>query len=279
MKLDYLKETTPVIYGESSVRLLKFSFKRPNTSCFIKHWHERIEIILIQDGSMVITIDDETKHIGSGDMCIISPEQPHTAKAGENGVSYLVLMFNISDLENGTRASKEFLSPVSAGNNRYLFPIHDDIANKTYMDITDLLTQEKFKGTALCVIGKLYELFGILSKYTVIFSPKARSKMFDEVIEYIGEHFTAELTTKQLSERFGYSEAYFCRIFKKATGLSVISYINTLRLETACKYLKDGESITYAALISGFKDVSYFSKQFKAQYNMTPKKYRNLFNN
>ena len=45
MALDANKELTPVLYGESAVKILKPIAFSKNAPCFRMHWHERIELL------------------------------------------------------------------------------------------------------------------------------------------------------------------------------------------------------------------------------------------
>ena len=70
------------------------------------------------------------------------------------------------------------------------------------------------------------------------------------------------------------SRAYIARIFKKRTGMTVIEYLNIYRLDQAERFLKSGKSITEAAYLSGFSDLSNFSKKFKNHTGISPGKYK-----
>ncbi len=65
------------------------------------------------------------------------------------------------------------------------------------------------------------------------------------------------------------------RKLKKITHLSTTKFIKTERLKVAEKLLlSSNSSISEIAYHCGFKDVSYFSKQFKSVYKKTPSSYR-----
>ena len=71
------------------------------------------------------------------------------------------------------------------------------------------------------------------------------------------------------------SRQYFCRYFKKSTGMSFVDFINDLRLRRACQEIVlTSKSITDIALDHGFDNIGYFFKLFKIKFGQTPLAYR-----
>jgi RNA-splicing ligase RtcB len=51
LKLDYQKELTPVLYGNSAVKVIEHPFIPSAHYGFSMHWHDRMEILVIHSGS------------------------------------------------------------------------------------------------------------------------------------------------------------------------------------------------------------------------------------
>ena len=274
MKIYANKETVPVIYNKNALKLLYFK-KNGKDMCFWNHWHSRMELLRILEGEMILNLGNKEIVAKKDEMVIIPPEVSHKAVSGETGVEYEVIMFDISLLCNGTYASTAFLNPILKGET--VFDSKTDI--KEIINLADILfkTREKDDFHSVCVIGKIYELIGlILSHCSKKNNFAESSKNFQTIIDYIDNNFSnKDLTTITLSKIFNYDEAYFCRCFKEQTGISVMNYIKMLRLELSQNLLKNtDEQIKHIAHKCGFCDSSYFIYLFKKNYNFTPMKYR-----
>lgn len=101
-------------------------------------------------------------------------------------------------------------------------------------------------------------------------------KLFD-ILEYINQNLTKELTVDMLSERFFISKYHLMRTFKKKTGYSIHNYLIIKRLFLVRDRLsKEGDSrpISEISYSCGFHDYSSFFRAFRKQFQVTPEKYR-----
>lgn len=73
----------------------------------------------------------------------------------------------------------------------------------------------------------------------------------------------------------GYSEAHFRKLFRESFGVSMSEYLLELRIDCAKNLLGNGDNtVAFAAELSGFSDVRYFSRMFKKYTGMTPREYK-----
>jgi len=94
------------------------------------------------------------------------------------------------------------------------------------------------------------------------------------VITYIENHLAEPLTNEQLASEAGVSRFHFCRVFKKAVGMSPMSYLTLMRIERAKLLLSKCIPISTAAFKAGFNDLSNFNRQFRKITDLTPKLYQ-----
>ena len=93
------------------------------------------------------------------------------------------------------------------------------------------------------------------------------------VLDYIRDNLDQPLTLDQIAGQFYISKHYLCRIFKAATGFSVMEYIIYSRVLRARQLLQEGHSVQEAGELSGFSDNSHFIRTFGHLTGLTPGKY------
>lgn len=96
-----------------------------------------------------------------------------------------------------------------------------------------------------------------------------------EIANYIQQHPAEPHTLKSLAERAHLSERYFSRIFKQIIGHTVKSYVIHCRIKRAEHLLHfAGLNVTEAAHALGYRDLHYFSRQFKQYTGKNPSEIR-----
>lgn len=100
-----------------------------------------------------------------------------------------------------------------------------------------------------------------------------------EVTRYIEEHFTSQdLTAESVCRAFGKTPPYFSKLFKEASGMGLLDYINHRRVQEA-KYLirnQKGLSVNELAERTGFSGANTFIRVFKKYEGVTPGKYQEM---
>lgn len=91
----------------------------------------------------------------------------------------------------------------------------------------------------------------------------------------VTEYNNSQLSLQLLAERVGVSQAYLSRVFKQKYGMSVMHYINYLRVEEAKRLITSGdEPLKVIALKVGFISDINLIRVFKKYENITPGSYR-----
>ena len=99
-----------------------------------------------------------------------------------------------------------------------------------------------------------------------------------QVLDYITEHFSEEITASDAAAMCNVSYSYFSRIFKQITKHSFSEYINYVRITEAEKLLASTDmNMTEIAMRTGFSTSSYFIQQFKIYKKMSPKHFKMEF--
>lgn len=96
-----------------------------------------------------------------------------------------------------------------------------------------------------------------------------------EAKEYIAEHYAEDIALSQVAEKLGISGGYLSTLFSQTLDCKFVDYLNLVRIDRACTYLKQNYLKTYEiAYKVGFRDEKYFSKVFKKIKGVSPKEYR-----
>jgi AraC-like DNA-binding protein len=96
-----------------------------------------------------------------------------------------------------------------------------------------------------------------------------------EAESYIRERYAENLTLSGVAARFGFNPSYFSRLFSERTGVHVIEFINSIRIEKSCLFLRrSGLSVSEIAYSVGYNNLSHFNRTFRRIVGMGPREYR-----
>ena len=110
-----------------------------------------------------------------------------------------------------------------------------------------------------------------------IFS-KNYSAVTKSVLVYIEKYFPYHFSLQALGERLNYNKNYLCSVFRKDTGVSIVEYLNFIRIRRAIIFFAFYEQDVYTTCESvGFSNLSHFSRTFKALVGVPPRDFRRAF--
>lgn len=99
--------------------------------------------------------------------------------------------------------------------------------------------------------------------------------MEKKVAEYVKMHLSENVKRDDIAGALYFNPTYFSHIFKQRTGISLTQFVNQFRIREAKKLLDTTDlSVGNVAMDTGYYNFSYFSKQFKEMYCVTPREYR-----
>lgn len=249
------------------------------------HWHREIEIVRIISGALAVTLNNKEIEAYAQDIIFVNSEVVHGAVPKSKDCVYECVVFDpqkvILNSDNGQKLAQGLV-------NHTLFLFHRIKPEKaqTHSAANSLFDAFSYprEYRQISVIGKIYELFAAIcmekiftdnSSYANFLKDKNLIKL-KHSIEFIRENYKSQLSLEDISDAVGVSPKYFCVIFKSMTGMTAFEYLNTYRIEKACKALISTDlPITEIAFSHGFNDLSYFIKTFKKHKSVTPKHFRN----
>lgn len=93
------------------------------------------------------------------------------------------------------------------------------------------------------------------------------------ILDYLDNHLTENLTLDTLSTALYTNKYTLCHLFKRKTGLTLITYINMNRVRLSCILLKNGLTVQESGRQSGFLNAEHFIRTFTTFVGTTPGKY------
>lgn len=125
-------------------------------------------------------------------------------------------------------------------------------------------------------VGNLRKSFLTVSS-KMLQPPLTKDFRYDEITEYINNHYMEDLTLAKLASIYGLSSNYFSTLFKKKAGCNFISYLTRLRIENSKKLLLETDmTIREIAEKVGYQSTSFFIRTFKNAEGVTPSEYKRM---
>ncbi len=128
-------------------------------------------------------------------------------------------------------------------------------------------------------VVRLLEIFADhlsdLSNQIVVQQENAEPPMITRAKQFIRENQAEELSLGQVAKAVNASSFYFCKMFKKGTGLNFTEYVCRVRIESAKNLLLNPNlRISEIAYQVGFQSLTHFNRVFKKTVGEAPTEYR-----
>ena len=104
---------------------------------------------------------------------------------------------------------------------------------------------------------------------------KRTNPLIENIKNYLDANLEYDISLPRITAIFHYNQQYLGRLFKNETGISIKAYILQQRIQRARLLLESsGDSVIEIATRVGFNNVTYFNRQFRRIYGMTPSQCR-----
>jgi AraC-like DNA-binding protein len=131
---------------------------------------------------------------------------------------------------------------------------------------------------------RLLEVFAqhlsIVANQILIQSENAESPMIQRAKQFIKEHKGEDISLTDVAKSVNSSTFYFCKMFKKATGLHFTDYLSRIRVEKAKNLLLNPHlRVSEIAFQVGFQSLTHFNRVFRKIVGQSPTAYREALPN
>lgn len=254
-----------MITFDSSVEL--YIGKRDITHNGALHIHSFFELEVIIDGSGTTRINNELMPLSRGSIYIVRPSEVHQVTT--DGSLKLYNFCFSSDLIDENALSKILYNPSP---NFFSLDDGDFQAVITLIELIKSYHENKKNPEFL---KKLTEaLFFIILQNMSGEGNSKKEHIIMDVLQYIHENLTENISLNKLAAVYGYSASYFSSFFVKRIGISFKDYITKARIGLACRLMQQNKlSPTQACYETGFQSYTSFSRAFKQYIGISPRSY------
>lgn len=103
----------------------------------------------------------------------------------------------------------------------------------------------------------------------------SRINYVEQAKRQLHQHINKSFSLDELCSTIGINKSYLCRKFKEAEGVTILHYLQGLRVDAAKNMLRySSEDLSSIAAYLCFPSQSRFGEVFKQFTGTTPKKYR-----
>jgi AraC-like DNA-binding protein len=280
MQITYEK----LVVDEKSIFHFQEFIQSRFTSPF--HLHDEFELIAILKSHGKLYVGNNVTNFSDGDLFLFAPGLPHcfyNTRGFERGneMAHAVVVFFKRDFLGSDFYKKTEVSQLTRLITGSEFGVQVVNPSKTIINKMINLGEKKNLERLSDFLLILNELAGkkllkLLSTENLISATSLReSKVINDVYRYVAENFQKEITFSNAASVANMQRAAFCRYFKRKTKKKFTEFVNETRIMHARKLLAETDkTVIEIAFECGYKNTSYFNRQFRINCNASPTEFR-----
>ena len=250
------------------------------------HLHDEFELIAILKSHGKLYVGNNVTNFSDGNLFLFSPGLPHcfyNTRGYEKGdeMARAVGVYFKKDFLGSDFFERTEVSQLARLIGKSEFGVQVLNPYKTILNKLFCLKKKKNLerlGDLLLILNELatHKTIKLLSTENLIASGSlSESKVINDVYRYVAENFQREITFSTASSVANMQGAAFCRYFKRKTKKKFTEFVNETRIMHARKLLAETDkTIIEVAFECGYKNTSYFNRQFRIICNTVPSEFR-----
>lgn len=253
------------------------------------HFHSEYEIIYVKESTGHRFVGDSIEEYSGGDLILLGSNLPHYMRSSpiymaENEtlrVKGTIIQFEKDFMNHSIANYPQFvqiknLLEESRRGIHFPYPYSKEIIGQLeripsangILQITSLLL--------------LLQEMAVFTEKRLLASPNFHESLssfgnsrIEKIMSYLNDHYTRNISLKEISSLAAMNPTAFCRYFKENTGKTFMQYITEMRVGYACKLLKAKDmSISHISMECGFDCIIHFNRTFKKLTGFTPSGYK-----
>lgn len=242
----------------------------------LSHAHSFYHLFYVSSGETTFLLDGAPYRIGANQAVIAAPQVLHEIPAESHTLlETLEIKFAVSD-------------PVTARVLGNMGPVFFDttghmkhaLQNIIYnWSVNDPVHQENSNIILNALLLSMQMTNEETNKQVSIYIDTTHyPELIQQIIRYIEENHTDQFSLEQLATCLGYNKRYLCTAFKQSAGITILDYLNHVRIRHAanCFYYND-VPISVIAQYVGFITPVHFTRVFKNLVGISPSIFRQVY--
>ncbi|MDC8002881.1 AraC family transcriptional regulator [Aureisphaera galaxeae] len=250
------------------------------------HQHEEFQISYIKQGKGSLIVGDTLNRFETGDVVVLGGNLPHVFKNNSegHGQCHMLSVFFTPDSFGSEFFKIEELKSLISFFRKAENGFKITQPSKGIIDIFESLQKASKLDRFLLFLQLLKRVnagkYEVLSSFYTSDGPTKytdnEGQRMNAVFQYTMEHFRDKITLDAIAKEAAMTPNAFCKYFKNRTRKTYMSFLNEIRVEEACKLLKEQPEMSVAEVAeqSGFRNISNFNRIFKGLIRETPFQYR-----
>ncbi len=253
----------------------------------VKHWHHEIQIVLITYGNAVFETPAGRYDLKQGEGLFINSGVLHEVVDSDDEASTYICVDFAPEMIYGSRDSaicKDYVEPIINSPEMQSFALKDEEWHKEVLKLLAEMGETENNheyGYELMMKYLLLRMWHIIVANNRMQAEEAAITSFSDRLrlrqlkQYIHNHYMEHLSLEDIAESVKLSRSECCRLFKRTSAGTPITYLKKYRLRQSSKLLTcTNLGIAEIAYHCGFESSSYFISCFRKEMGCTPLEFR-----
>ncbi|MDO5411116.1 MAG: AraC family transcriptional regulator [Lachnospiraceae bacterium] len=249
------------------------------------HLHRAIEIIYLLEGTLDVTVENQTTHYSQGDCILINANIVHSTRCTSLNKAIL-LQIPIEFARLYLPNIQQLLFVLDKNPTDPIRQTKLEIFKNTLIQM-QITNDIKPEGFLLRFNSLLFELlFQLLHNFSIkVFHSDSKQRTKDlerlnTILDYITQNYKHSISLDEIADIACLQTGYFCRFFKKNMGVTFLEYQNELRLSHIYQdIISTNDTIHDILERHGFVNYKLFRRMFFQHFNATPTQVRKDYRN
>ena len=255
-----------------------FHLKDAQRSKIDYHYHEFYKLVFLISGSGGYSIEGKRYLLNAGDIVFVGKHCVHRPEFEEQNTYERVILYISPDFLSKQSTSNCNLADCFSG--EYGHVLRPKESMKKYMlsqlkSLENTLNDNRYGREILgnsillkIMVELIRERLDDKGEHPGPVLPK--TKRMRDIMHYLDEHLTEDISIDLLAEKFYLSRYHMMRRFKEETGTTIHSYLSDQRLLMARDLINQGHPATEACFSCGFQNYASFSRAYGKLFGTTP---------